>query len=70
MRLSHSLISAPLDPASEHLGAHLYKKRLVAESSELLVQQHFGITFSGNPYETAPRRLLLNKCLAPLEWNC
>ncbi|MFO6407538.1 STY4528 family pathogenicity island replication protein, partial [Pseudomonas aeruginosa] len=29
-----------------------------------------GIIFSGNPHETVPRRLLLDKRLTPLERNC
>ncbi len=70
MRLSRFPISTLLDSASGHLEAHLYKKRLAAESGEPLAQQHSGIIFSGNPHETVPRRLLLDKRLTPLERNC
>ena len=69
MRLSRFPISTLLDSASGHLEAHLYKKRL-AESGEPLAQQYSGIIFSGNPHETVPRRLLLDKRLTPLERNC
>ncbi len=44
-----------------------YKKRLAAESGEPLAQQYSGIIFSGNPHETVPRRLLLDKRLTPLD---
>ncbi|WP_440819718.1 STY4528 family pathogenicity island replication protein [Pseudomonas aeruginosa] len=70
MRLSRFPISTLLDSASGHLEAHLYKKRLAAESGEPLAQQYSGIIFSGNPHETVPRRLLLDKRLTPLERNC
>lgn len=63
MRLSRFPISTLLDSASGHLEAHLYKKRLAAESGEPLAQQYSGIIFSGNPHETVPRRLLLDKRL-------
>ncbi|HCP6209605.1 STY4528 family pathogenicity island replication protein [Pseudomonas aeruginosa] len=70
MRLSRFPISTLLDSASGHLEAHLFKKRLDAESGEPLAQQYSGIIFSGNPHETVPRRLLLDKRLTPLERNC
>lgn len=47
MRLSRFPISTLLDSASGHLEAHLYKKRLAAESGEPLAQQYSGIIFSG-----------------------
>ncbi|MCO3455991.1 hypothetical protein FA182_30930 [Pseudomonas aeruginosa] len=70
MRLSRFPISTLLDSASGHLEAHLFKKRLAAESGEPPAQQYSGIIFSGNPHETVPRRLLLDKRLPPLERNC
>lgn len=51
MRLSRFPISTLLDSASGHLEAHLFKKRLDAESGEPLAQQYSGIIFSGNPHE-------------------
>ena len=53
MRLSRFPISTLLDSASGHLEAHLYKKRLAAESGEPLAQQYSGIIFSGNPKQAA-----------------
>ncbi|MEN1726699.1 hypothetical protein AAIH67_32525, partial [Pseudomonas aeruginosa] len=42
MRLSRFPISTLLDSASGHLEAHLFKKRLDAESGEPLAQQYSG----------------------------
>jgi len=71
MKLARFPISTLLDSASGQLEAHVQKKR--AEEKALLAtatQPYAGIIFSGNPHETVPRRLLLDKRLTPLERNC
>ncbi|MDF5957603.1 STY4528 family pathogenicity island replication protein [Pseudomonas aeruginosa] len=71
MRLSRFPISTLLDSASGHLEAHLsIRSGSLPKAAEPLAQQYSGIIFSGNPHETVPRRLLLDKRLTPLERNC
>jgi hypothetical protein len=68
MNLSQHPLARLLDAASEHLSAHLLRKK-EATPAGVTAPSYSGIIFSGNPHETVPRRLLLDDRLTPLERN-
>lgn len=70
MKLARFPISTLLDSASGQLEAHVQKKRAEENAPPATATPYAGIIFSGNPHETVPRRLLLDKRLTPLERNC
>ncbi|TYO83731.1 hypothetical protein DQ397_000825 [Pseudomonas sp. CK-NBRI-02] len=70
MKLARFPISMLLDSASGQLEAHVQKKRAEENVPPATATPYAGIIFSGNPHETVPRRLLLDKRLTPLERNC
>ncbi len=71
MKLARFPISTLLDSATGQLEAHVKKKRAEDTAQPTVsAAPYAGIIFSGNPHETVPRRLLLDKRLTPLERNC
>ncbi|MFI8556382.1 STY4528 family pathogenicity island replication protein [Pseudomonas putida] len=70
MKLARFPISTLLDSASGQLEAHVQNKRAEENAPLATATPYAGIIFSGNPHETVPRRLLLDKRLTPLERNC